>query len=42
VYDLNILNGKDNNIKTKENLTADDSTGFKYAPITWVDIDRSF
>lgn len=38
----NILNGEDNTIKTEENLTPDDLTYFKYAPITSVDVERSF
>lgn len=37
-----ILNGKDNTIKTGENLTPDDLTCFKYAPTTSVDVKRSF
>jgi len=35
----NILNGEDNTIKTEENLTPDDLTFFKYAPITSVDVE---
>jgi len=38
----NILNGDDNTIKKEENLTPDDLNCFKYAPITSVDVERSF
>jgi len=38
----NTLNGKDNTIKTEENLTPDYLTCFKYVTTTSVDVERSF